>query len=222
MKLLLIEDDKQTAKTIKEAMKDYYAVDVVYTGEDGDFRAQVNDYDTIIIDIVLPDIDGITVCKRIREAGIKTPILVLTGKVQVRDKVTALDAGADDYLTKPFSFAELLARVRALMRRNPDTLSSNKLFVGDLNLDVSSNTARRRGRKISLRRKEFSLLEFLMRNSGRVVTRSMILEHVWESETDPVTNTIDVHIKSLRDKVDRPFEKSLIKTVHGLGYKLEK
>lgn len=221
MKLLLIEDDKQTAKTIKEAMKDYYAVDAVYTGEDGDFQAQVNDYDTIIIDLVLPDIDGVTVCKRIREAGIKTPILVLTGKVQVRDKVTALDAGADDYLTKPFSFAELLARVRALMRRNPDTLSSNKLFVGDLNLDVSSNTARRRGRKISLRRKEFSLLEFLMRNSGRVVTRSMILEHVWESEIDPVTNTIDVHIKSLRDKVDRPFKKSLIKTVHGLGYKLE-
>lgn len=221
MKLLLIEDDKQTAKTIKEAMKDYYAVDVVYTGEDGDFQAQVNDYDTIIIDLVLPDINGVTVCKRIREAGIKTPILVLTGKAQVRDKVTALGAGADDYLTKPFSFAELLARVRALIRRNPDTLSSNKLFVGDLNLDVSSNTARRKGRKISLRRKEFSLLEFLMRNSGRVVTRSMILEHVWESETDPVTNTIDVHIKSLRDKVDRPFKKSLIKTVHGLGYKLE-
>lgn len=221
MKVLLIEDDKQTAKTIKEGLKDYYAVDVVYTGEDGDFQAQVNDYDTIIIDLVLPDIDGVTVCKRIREAGIKTPILVLTGKAQVRDKVTALDAGADDYLTKPFSFAELLARVRALIRRNPDTLSLNKLFVGDLNLDVSSNTARRRGRKISLRRKEFSLLEFLMRNSGRVVTRSMILEHVWETETDPVTNTIDVHIKSLRDKVDRPFKKSLIKTVHGLGYKLE-
>lgn len=221
MKILLIEDDKQTAATIRETMKDYYAVDVVYTGEDGDFQAQVNGYDTIIIDLVLPDIDGVTVCKRIRKAGIKTPILVLTGKAQVRDKVTALDAGADDYLTKPFSFAELLARVRALIRRNPDTLSSNKLFVGDLNLDASSNTARRRGRKISLRRKEFSLLEFLMRNSGRVVTRSMILEHVWETETDPVTNTIDVHIKSLRDKVDRPFKKSLIKTVHGLGYKLE-
>lgn len=221
MKVLLIEDDKQVAKTIKEGMKDYYAVDVAYTGEDGDFKAQVNDYDTIIIDLVLPDIDGITVCKKVREAGIKTPILMLTGKAEVRSKVAALDAGADDYLTKPFSFAELLARVRALIRRNPDTLSSDILSIGNLTLDVASNTVKRSGKRISLRRKEFSLLEYLMRNQGIVVTRSMILEHVWNSETNPMTNTVDVHIKSLRDKVDRPFQESLIKTVHGLGYKIE-
>jgi len=221
MKILLIEDDKQMAKTIKEGLKDYYVVDVAYTGENGDFQAQVNDYDTIIIDIVLPDIDGITVCKKIREAEIKAPILMLTGKTQVRDKVTALDAGADDYLTKPFSFAELLARVRALIRRNPDTLVSNKLSVGNLTLDVASKTVKRKGTKIPLRRKKFNLLEYLMRNQGIVVTRSMILEHVWDSETNPMTNTVDVHIKSLRDKVDRPFQKSLIKTVHGLGYKIE-
>jgi len=221
MKVLLIEDDKQTAKTIKEGLKDYYVVDIAYTGEDGDFRAQVNDYDTIIIDIVLPDIDGITVCKKIREAEIKAPILMLTGKTQVRDKVTALDAGADDYLTKPFSFAELLARVRALIRRNPDTLVSNKLSIGNLSLDVVANMVKRRGRKISLRRKEFSLLEYLMRNQGMVVTRSMILEHVWDSGTNPMTNTVDVHIKSLRDKIDKPFGTDLIKTAHGLGYKIE-
>ena len=221
MKILIIEDDKQTAKTIKDGMKDYYAVDLAYTGEDGEYQAQVNNYDAIILDLMLPDIDGISICKKIRESGIKTPILALTGRTKVRDKVSALDSGIDDYLTKPFSFAELLARVRTLMRRSPETFSSNLLSVGDLSLDVISKTVKRKRVKIFLRRKEFDLLEFLMRNQRRVMTRFMILEHVWDSSVDPVTNTIDVHIKTLRDRIDKPFAKKLIKTVHGFGYKIE-
>jgi len=221
MKILLIEDDKQTAATIQEALKDYYAVDVAYTGEDGEYQAEVNDYDLIILDLILPDMDGVTVCKNIRESEIKAPILILTGKSEIKDKVKALDSGADDYLIKPFSFNELLARVRALLRRGPDALATNKLSIGGLTLDVVANTVKRKGRKIPLRRKCFRLLEYLMRNKGRVVTRSMILEHVWESSIDPMTNTIDVHIKSLRDKIDKQFGTSLIKTVHGLGYKIE-
>ncbi len=221
MKLLIIEDDKQTAATIKDEMKDYYAVDVVHTGEDGEYQAEVNDYDVIIIDIRLPDKDGISVCKEIRKAGIKTPILMLTGSLETKNKVSALDSGADDYLTKPFKFAELLARIRALMRRNPNTLDSNVLSLGDLTLDITANRVQRKKKTIPLRRKEFSLLEYLMRNPERVITRTMILEHVWDSSVDPITNTVDVHINYLRDKIDRPFGTKLIKTVHGLGYKIE-
>ena len=222
MKVLVIEDDKQTAETIRDEMKDYYAVDVALTGEDGEYQASVNDYDVILVDLILPDINGITVCRKVREAGIKSPILILTGQTETKDKVAALDAGADDYLTKPFSFAELLARVRALMRRNPDTIPSNLLTTGELTLNVASNIVKHKQTIIPLRRKEFGLLEYLIRNKGLVLTRSMILEHVWESDTDPITNTVDVHINSLREKVDKPFGTSLIKTVHGLGYKIEK
>jgi len=222
MKVLIIEDDKQTAETIRDELKNYYTVDVAYTGEDGEYQASINDYDVILVDLILPDIDGMTVCKKIRQANIKTPILMLTGQTETKDKVTALDAGADDYLTKPFSFAELLARMRALMRRNPDTIPSNLLTTGNLTLDVSSNIAKHKQTAISLRRKEFCLLEYLMRNQGRVLTRSMILEHVWDSSANPITNTVDVHINSLREKVDKPFGTLLIKTVHGLGYKIEK
>lgn len=221
MKILIIEDDKQTAETIRCVMKDYYAVDVAYTGEDGEYQASVNDYDVILIDQILPDTDGTTICRKIRKADIKTPILMLTGQAEIKDKVSALDAGADDYLTKPFKFAELLARIRALMRRIPNTLDSNTLSVGSLKLDIGTNVVRRNDRAISLRRKEFGLLEYLMRNRGRVLTRSMILEHVWDSDADPITNTVDVHINYLRDKIDKPFPTHLIKTVHGLGYKIE-
>ncbi len=221
MKILIIEDDRQTAETIRDVMKDYYAVDVAYTGEDGEYQASVNEYDVIVLDVVLPDIDGVEVCKRIRENEIKTPILMLTGKTETKDKVTALDSGADDYLTKPFKFAELLARIRALMRRAPSTLDSNTLSVGNLSLDIGTNMVKRNDKTIPLRRKEFGLLEYLMRNRGRVLTRSMILEHVWDSDTDPITNTVDVHINYLRDKIDKPFTDQLIKTVHGLGYKIE-
>ena len=221
MKVLIIEDDKQTAQMIKNEMKGNYAVDLAYTGESGGYLSETNDYDTIVIDLRLPDIDGITVCKRIREAGIKTPILILTGSIEVKNKIAALDSGADDYLTKPFSFAELMARIRALMRRSPQTLNSNVLSLDGLTLDVSKNRVERNGKEVYLRRKEFSLLEYLMRNPGLVLTRNMILGHVWEEGIDQLTNTIDVHIKFLRDKIDIPFGTSLIKTVYGLGYKLE-
>lgn len=221
MKILIIEDDRQTAATIREVLKDRYAVDVAYTGEDGAEQAQVNDYDLIILDLILPDMDGVAVCKEIREGEIKTPILILTGKLQTEDKVKALDSGADDYLTKPLSSDELLARVRALLRRDPAALTSDKLSAGGLTLDVAANTVKYKGKKIHLRRRCFQLLEYLMRNKGRVVTRSMILEHVWESSVDLLTNTIDVHINALRDEIDRPFGVSLIRTVHGLGYKIE-
>jgi len=221
MKILLIEDNKRMAATVKEVLKDYYAVDIAYTGGDGEYQAQINDYDLIILDLVLPDIDGVAVCKKIRESEIKTPVLILTGKPQIEDKVRALDSGADDYLVKPFNLGELLARVRALLRRSPDALVSNELSVGGLTLDVAANTVRYKGKKISLRRKCFQLLEYLMRNQGMVVTRSMILDHVWESSIDPVTNTVDVHVKSLRDKISKYYKRPLIKTVHGLGYKIE-
>lgn len=221
MKVLLIEDDKQTAETIRDELKDYYAVDVVFTGEDGEYQASVNEYDVIVLDIVLPDMNGVEVCKKIRESGIKTPVLMLTGKVDTKDKVEALDSGADDYLTKPFKFAELLARIRALMRRIPSTIDATQLCVGKLSLDLPANKVKHKGEVVPLRRKEFGLLEYLMRNVGHTLTRSMILEHVWDSGTDPITNTVDVHINYLRDKVDKPFGTKLIKTVHGLGYKIE-
>lgn len=222
MKILIIEDDKQTAETIRDEIKDYYAVDVAYTGADGGYQASINDYDLILLDLILPDIGGIKICKKVRQAGIKTPILILTGQTEIKDKVSALDAGADDYLTKPFNFTELLARIRALMRRNPDTIPSNLLTIGDLNLDTAKNIVKHKQEIIFLRRKEFGLLEYLMRNQGQVLTRSMILEHVWESDTNPITNSVDVHINSLRKKIDKPFGTSLIKTVHCLGYKIGK
>lgn len=221
MKILLIEDDKQMASSLKEAIKGYYLVDIAYTGEEGEYLVQVNEYDLVILDLMLPDMNGVEICRKIREEGVKTPVLVLTGKLQTRDKVEALDLGADDYLTKPFNFAELLARIRALLRRSPETFFSNKLSVSGLTLDVVANKVDYQGEEICLRRKCFRLLEYLMRNQGRVMTRPMILEHVWESSVDPITNTVDVHIKVLRDKVDKPFGSSLIKTVYGLGYKIE-
>lgn len=221
MRVLLVEDEKETAHTIRDGLKDSYMVDLAFTGEDGEYQTQINEYDAIILDWVLPDISGLAVCKEIREDGIKTPILMLTGKGAVKNKVEALDAGADDYLTKPFSFEELLARLRALLRRDSETVSSNILTAANLTLDISKRKVERGRREISLRRKEFDLLEYLLRNRGRVLTRSMILEHVWGAYTDPLTNTVDVHIKYLRDHIDRSFAKNLIKTVHGLGYKIE-
>lgn len=220
MKILIIEDDKDIAVSLQEGLSDSYAVDVTHTGNDGEFLAGVNDYDLIILDVMLPDSIGFDVCQRLREDDITVPILMLTGQADIDDKVKGLDAGADDYLTKPFSFAELSARVRALIRRSPN-YTDDQLQVRDLSIDVAKQEVQRQGKLIELRRKEFNLLEYLMRNSGNVVTREMILQHVWDSTADPMTNTVDVHMKWLRDKIDRPFDKALIKTVHGLGYKIE-
>ncbi len=222
MKILLIEDDKNTAEAVKNGLKrHYYTVDSVFTGGEGEINAEVNDYDLIIIDIKLPDIDGIEVCKRIRALGIKAPILMLTARLAVEDKVTALDSGADDYLTKPFNLAELLARARALMRRDVDSLKNNKLKVADLILDTDTYFVKRTDKTIDLRKKELGILEYLMRNKGKVMSRSMIFEHVWDEHANPLTNVVDVHVRYLREKIDLPFREQLIKTVHGTGYKIE-
>lgn len=220
MKILIIEDEKHTAKAIKETLKSYYSVDVAYTGQEGEDFAFENEYDVILLDIALPDINGLKVCQEIRDNNIKTPILMLTGKSDIKSKINAFNYGADDYLTKPFNFEELHARLQALMRRAPNNFCLDKLNVNGLILDTASNDVEYNGKKINLRLKEFRLLEYLMRNAGKVLTRNMILEHVWESDTDQFTNTVDVHINYLRNKIDRPFGINLIKSVHSLGYKI--
>ncbi len=221
MRVLIIEDDEEIAAALQRGLEPHYAVDTVHLGARGAFQADVNQYDLIILDLGLPDINGVEACRKMRADQIQTPILILTGKDSIEDKVAALDAGADDYLTKPFSFTELSARIRALLRRNPESLTSNILAVDNLVLNIATRTVERAGAIISLRRKEFDLLEYLMRNQGRVLTRSMILEHVWDMEVDSFSNATDVHIKHLRDHVDKPYPKKLIKTIHGVGYKIE-
>lgn len=221
MKALVVEDEKDIADSIKAILDQHYVVDVSYTGEEGEYMAQINDYDVIILDYVLPDLTGLMICSSLRKSKISTPILFLTCKDEIRDKVQALNAGADDYLTKPFSPVELLARLRALMRRSVAGPTENIIEIDSLLLDSLTRTVTRDEMPIRLRRKEFDLLEYLMRNQNRVLTRGMILEHVWEQGVDELSNTIDVHIKYLRDKIDRPFGKKLIKTVHGMGYKIE-
>jgi two-component system copper resistance phosphate regulon response regulator CusR len=221
MRILIIEDDRSTALALKEQLREFYVVQVCYNGKDGLQQATDNEYDLITLDLQLPDIDGLDLCKRLRFKGITTPILMLTGQDSISIKVQGLECGADDYLTKPFSFEELLARVRVLLRRNSDKVSSDIISLSNLTIDLRSKTVKRDNKLIPLRRKEFYLLEYLMRNVGRVITRDMILNHVWSSMDEPSTNTIDVHIKYLRDHIDKPFTKKLIKTVHGLGYKIE-
>ena len=221
MRILLVEDDRDAALSLKEDLKRHYIVELAHNGEEGEYKAHVNNYDAILLDYILPDIHGDEVCKRIRKSGIMTPILMLTGQGEIDSKVTALDAGADDYLTKPYNIKELMARLRALLRRHSAQSTSTILKVGDLQLDLKKKLVKRKGTEIRLRRKEFYLLEFLMRNTGIVVTRDMILDHAWDSSSDLFTNTIDVHINSLREKIDKPYDKKLIKTIHGTGYKME-
>jgi DNA-binding response OmpR family regulator len=220
MRILLIEDDLSIAQTIRDGIKNQHVVDIAHDGQKGLSQAETNQYDTIILDVTLPDIDGIQICHQLRADHITTPILMLTGKDSIQDKVQALDAGADDYLTKPFHFAELQARLRALHRRPTKTFQKNRVTVGELSIDPVNRLVTHGTSPIELRRKEFLLLEYLMRHANQVVTRNMILEHVWEEDADPSTNTIDVHIKYLRDKIDKPFGTKHLKTVHGLGYKL--
>jgi DNA-binding response OmpR family regulator len=221
MKILIIEDEKELARALKEQLKLEYAVDIVFSAEEAIFNTQEYEYDIIILDIGLPDKDGILLCKELRESGIKSSILMLTGEFAVAKKIEALDNGADDYLVKPFSFAELQARIRALLRRKSHTIRTSVLTVGDLSINLTDKTVKRGSKQIVLQRKEFQILEYFMRNPGKLITRSTLLEHIWESEVESVANIVDVHIKYLRDHVDRPFTKKLIKTVYGLGYKIE-
>ncbi|MGB8657534.1 MAG: response regulator transcription factor [Candidatus Zixiibacteriota bacterium] len=220
MRILVIEDEKKLAGFIRKGLVEQsYSVDVAYDGLKGSVLACQNDYDLIILDIVLPKQNGWTTCRKIRTGGITTPILMLTALGETDDKVKGLDSGADDYLTKPFEFAELLARVRAILRRKysqPETT----LRVDGLTLDPARHLIERDGKVIKVSAKEFALLEYLMHNQGKVMTRTQISEHVWDIDFDRSSNVIDVYIKSLRQKVDKGFSERLIHTVIGIGYVL--
>jgi len=220
MRILVVEDEKKIASFIRRGLKEEgYAVDVALDGEEGYRLICENDYDVILLDLMLPKLDGLTLCRQVRQDGVQTPIIMLTAKSAVADKVTGLDAGANDYLTKPFAFEELLARIRVVLR--PMGQPPTKLQVADLSLDLLTHTVTRNGREIPLSAKEFALLEYLMRNAGTVVSRTMIYEHVWDIDFDTSTNVIDVYINYLRNKIDAGFEKKLIHTVRGRGYMLK-
>lgn len=221
MRILVIEDEKKVADFIKRGLKEEgYAVDVAFDGEEGHFQAASNEYDAIILDLMLPKMDGISLCRKMRADKINIPVLMLTAKDSVKDKVTGLDSGANDYLTKPFSFEELLARIRVLLRKN-ETSASTKLQAGDLVLDLLTHRVMRAGKEIILTNKEYALLEYLMRNAGSIITRTMISEHVWDINFDTFTNVIDVYVNYLRNKIDKGNKNKLIHTIRGRGYTIK-
>ena len=218
MRLLIVEDEKKVAGFIKKGLEEEtYAVDVAYDGEEGFHLAELNQYDMIILDLMLPKMDGLEVLTRLRDKKVNTPILLLTAKDAVEDKVMGLNKGADDYLTKPFAFSELLARVRSLLRRG-QAETKTELKVSDLSLDLVSHKVNRNGEEIELTGKEYSLLEYFMRNEGKVLTRTMIAEHVWDYNFDTFTNVIDVYVNHLRKKIDKDFSCKLLHTLRGVGY----
>lgn len=222
MNILLVEDERKIAHAIKQGFRqETYVCETYHDGESGLAAAIGSEYDVIILDRMLPGLDGLEVCKKIREAGVQTPIIMLTAKGQIRDRIAGLDAGADDYLVKPFAFAELLARVRALLRRPHETIS-NTLQVADLTLDTITYEVKRDDTLLRLSQTEFSLLEYLMRNHGRVLSKDTIITHVWDFDADILPNTVEAYIAYLRAKVDKPFPSKtpLIQTVRGFGYKL--
>ncbi len=221
MKFLLIEDEKKIARNIKEKLrKEHYLVDWAADGNHGLDLALSDEYDLILLDIMLPGMDGFEILRQVREAKITAPVLLLTARGAVEDKVKGLDLGADDYLTKPFSLAELLARVRALLRRQSEYRTSI-LSAADLTLNSATREVMRQNRPITLTPKEFAILEFLLYNKNHVVSRLTIAEHVWGDNFETMTNFVDVHIKNLRQKVDRDFSPKLIRTIRGIGYMLK-
>ena len=220
MRLLLVEDDARIARFVARGLQEQsYAVDVVANGNDALYQVEINDYDLVILDVMIPGKDGFATCLAIRSLGKRMPILMLTARDAVEERITGLDSGADDYLTKPFEFGELLARLRALLRR-PNELHSPQIVVGDLTLDTASQTAKRGTRVISLTSKEYALLEFLARNAGRVVGRSEIAEHVWDESFDPFSNLIEVYVNRLRRKLNDDDSKPMLQTRRGSGYVL--
>jgi len=220
MRILLIEDDQEAARLLARGLREEgWIVDIALSGESGDEMASVNTYDAIVLDWMLPDRDGVTVCQSLRESGLQAPILILTARDAIEDRVLGLNAGADDYLTKPFAFAELLARLHALLRRSELTRPV-LLTVEDLTLDPLSHQVMRAGIPISLTPKEYAILETLMRHAGEVLSRAYLGEHVWEDERDSLTNLVDVHVSHLRRKVDQGPVTPLIHTVRGSGYRL--
>jgi len=221
MRVLVIEDDQQTASYISQGLKESgHVVDVAGDGRDGLFMATENDYDVWLVDRMLPGIDGLSIIRTLRDNGVATPALILSALGEVDDRVKGLRAGGDDYLVKPFAFAELLARLDALARRGTVEGPVTRLQVADLEMDLLARTVKRAGQSIELQPREFRLLEYLMRRADQVVTRTMLLEGVWDYHFDPQTNVIDVHVSRLRQKIDRDFSPKLLHTVRGSGYVL--
>jgi two-component system copper resistance phosphate regulon response regulator CusR len=219
MRILIVEDEKKVASFIAKGLQEEgHAVDVLHDGESGAGQALAVDYDLVVLDLMLPKLSGLEVLRSIRRKKPKLPVLVLTAKGELEDRVSGLDAGADDYLVKPFAFVELSARVRALLRRG--ALEDTRLRLADLEIDTATRIVKRAGKRIELKLKEYALLEFLMRNANRPVTRTMITEHVWDIHFDSVSNVVDVHINSLRNKIDIGFSFPLIRTIRGVGYML--
>lgn len=221
MRILIIEDDLKTASFIEKGLKQAgFAVDRAADGEQGLFMACSEPYDTAVVDIMLPKMDGLALTEALRKQNVRIPILFLSAKRTVDDRVLGLQRGGDDYLTKPFAFSELLARVQALIRRTSGSSEPTTFTVGDLSLNLVTRTVMRGDAKIELQPREFSLLEYLMRNAGRVVSKTMIMEHVWDYSFDPMTNVVEARICRLRDKIDKPYPKKLLHTVRGVGYVL--
>ena len=221
MRILVVEDDKKVGRFLEKGLQEeQYAVDICRDGADALYFAQTNTYDVIILDIMLPGKDGFTICREMRENSILTPVIMLTAKDTVEDKISGLSEGADDYLTKPFSFEELLARIRALFRRNQD-YKTKMLKTGDLEMDPVRRLVTRAGKKIILTGKEYALLEYLLRNKGRIVTPVMILGHVWDMDYDGISNIVNVYINHLRNKIDKDSRVKLIKTIRGHGYQID-
>ena len=222
MRILLIEDDARTAGFVAKGLRQAgFAVDHAADGEDGLHRSLSESYDVAVVDIMLPKLDGLTLIDRLRTRGVTTPVIVLSAKSSVDDRVNGLRAGGDDYLVKPFAFSELLARIQALLRRGRPASEPTSLTVGELSMDLLRRKVSRAGKQIDLQPLEFALLEYLMRNADKVVSKTMIMEHVWDYNFDPQTNVVEACICRLREKVDRPFEPRLIRTVRGVGYVLE-
>ena len=222
MRILLVEDDQKIASFIVKGLKEEgFAVDHAANGEDGLHLALTEPYDAAVIDIMLPKLDGLKLIEEMRQEKFKTPVIILSAKGSVEDRVKGLQVGGDDYLTKPFAFSELLARIQALIRLSSDQTEPTRLIVGDISMDLIAREVVRAGKKIDLQPLEFSLLEYLMRNAGRVVSKTMIMEHVWDYYFDPMTNVVESRIYKLREKIDKNFPIRLIHTVRGVGYVLK-
>jgi two-component system, OmpR family, response regulator len=222
MRILIIEDDREAANYIRKGLKESgHVVDHAADGEEGLAMGRSAEYDILVVDRMLPKLDGLSVIESLRDEGVSSPVLILSALGEVDHRVEGLKAGGDDYLVKPYAFAELLARVEALARRRDPEAVRTKLVVGDLEMDLLARTVVRGGEEVLLQPREFRLLEFLMKHSGQVVTRTMLLEKVWDYHFDPQTNVIDVHISRLRSKIDKPFDDALLHTVRGAGYRLQ-
>ncbi|MEP6664512.1 MAG: response regulator transcription factor [Verrucomicrobiota bacterium] len=219
MRILVVEDDNKIASFIVKGLKQSgFAVDRCADGEEALILARSTPFDLAVVDVMLPKLDGLKLIQQMRVSGIRTPVIILSAKASVDDRVKGLQAGGDDYLTKPFAFSELLARIQALIRRSTNAAEPTKLSVGDLTLDLLTREVKRGGQTIELQAREYSLLEYLMRHPGRVVTKTMLLEHIWDYSFDPQTNVVDVLVHRVRSKVDKDFPHKMIQTIRGVGY----